>query len=172
MNTQLINQIKALQGVKEVTMVNDMAVVVFEPINPVFTTEDGVDIFEGDTYWWVNTTKGQYINLFEVNTPGKNISDGLMFNFPHVKLFSTPESAKKWIDENKKPNPIYTDPDDGTEFFEGDACWWFIKRSCEIRDHILSTNIVYGSDDLTSKIYKSRQLCELALAKFITDKYK
>ena len=163
MNTQLINQIKALKGVKEVTHVNGMAVVVFEPRKPIFTTNDGVDVFNGDMYWFVDkTTNSIYINL---------ATTGMAFNSAYLR-FSTPESAQKWINEQKKLKPIYTDPEDGTEFFEGDSYWYFDKYTSEIRDDVFSTNVVCGSDDFTSKIYKSRKLCELALDKFITDKYK
>ena len=163
MNTQLINQIKALKGVKEVTPVNGMAVVVFEPRKPIFTTNDGVDVFDGDMYWFVDkTTNSIYINL---------ATTGMAFNSAYLR-FSTSKSAQKWIDEHKKPKPVYADPEDGTEFFDGDSYWYFDKYTCEVVNGTIS-NLTFKQDDETSsKIYKSRQLCELALAKFIMDKYK
>ena len=161
MNTQLINQIKALKGVKEVTLVNDM--VVFEPRKPVFTTEDGVYVFEGDIYWIVDK------NTHRINTI-KAIAEMVLSE--NIIRFSTSESAQKWIDEQKKPNPIYTDPEDGTEFFEGDEVFWFIKPRFQVKDALFNNVDVKCGNELYSKIYKSRQLCELALAKFIIDKYK
>jgi hypothetical protein len=163
MNTQLINQIKELPGVKEVTLVNDMAVVVFEPRKPVLTTDDGVDIFDGDIYWIVDKI------TYRSNTI-KAIA-GMSLNLDCYR-FSTPESAKKWIDEQKKPKPIYTDPEDGTEFFEGDEVWWFTKNDYQVRDNRIENIYQLESSLYCSKIYKSRQLCELALAKVIMDKYK
>lgn len=162
MNTQLINQIKALQGVKEVTMVNDMAVVVFGPRKLVFTTEDGVDIFSGDRYWIVN----------KITHSITTISANEMMLSADVFRFSTQESAQKWIEEQKKPKPIYTDPEDGTEFFEGGKCFYFMKGICEVRQSRVENVGIKCGNELYSKMYKSRKLCEIALAKFIMDKYK
>lgn len=167
MNTQLIDQIKDIQGVKEVTMVNDMALVVFEPRKPVLHDEYGVPLCDGDEYWWVNVDR----TPMEVNHTNLKIKIGVVV-MSNAKVFSPPESAQKWIDEQKKPKPIYTDPEDGTEFFEEDVYLYFDKYTCEIVDGTISNLTFKQEDETSSKIYKSRQLCELALAKFIMDKYK
>lgn len=60
---------------------------------PLFTTEDGVDIFEGDTVWHtnLNTNKKPYSSIVEYIEP-----------FTPVKgLFSTKEKAEEYIIMNK-----------------------------------------------------------------------
>ena len=163
MNTQLINQIKALKGVKEVTLINEMAVVVFEPRKPVLTTDDGVDLFDGDIYFIVNKITNERSQIMAKKD---------VILSADIIRFSTPESAQKWIDEQKKPKPIYTDPEDGTEFFDGDKCFYFMKGICEVRQSRVENVDIKCGNELYSKIHKSRQRCELALAKFIMDKYK
>ena len=65
---------------------------------PLFTTEDSVDIYEGDTYWWVNTNfwearKEKITNIREHNAQetGYNVGGN----------FSTKEKAEEYILYNK-----------------------------------------------------------------------
>ena len=64
---------------------------------PLFTTEDGVDIFEGDKFWYVNNikTNGYCLNESNPNKP----SD--YKKVPDIKDFSTKEKAKEYILMNK-----------------------------------------------------------------------
>lgn len=61
---------------------------------PLFTTEDGVDIFEGDNYYFVNT------NLdFKAYTG--TIMKGMTATNPDTKKFSTKKAAENYIKMNK-----------------------------------------------------------------------
>lgn len=66
---------------------------------PLFTTEDGVDIFEGDKYWVV--TVDFFINFMDKAFKGSGEQST-------IKYFSTEEEAKKYVDLNK---PIYSKRD-------------------------------------------------------------
>ena len=58
---------------------------------PLFTTEDGVDIYEGDKFYWLD--KG-----LNINNSGYSTDKG----FPHITLyFSTKEKAEEYIIMNK-----------------------------------------------------------------------
>lgn len=67
---------------------------------PLFTTEDGVEIFEGDTVYYIET-KDELELCFKVNKyivlkyPGRFVSDKSLYSF------STKEKAEKWILMNK-----------------------------------------------------------------------
>ena len=70
---------------------------------PLFVTEDNVEIFEGDNYWfyWTkNPASMQYVNIpYEVFNAKKLDRDSV---YSHsAKFFSTKEAAEKYIDENK-----------------------------------------------------------------------
>ena len=58
---------------------------------PLFTTEDGVDIFEGDNYWYVNYLFTLCLGIGHY----KNTTKKGMYNF------STPELAEKYIKDNQ-----------------------------------------------------------------------
>jgi len=69
---------------------------------PILITEDGVEIFEGDTpFLWKVTDD------FDIVYDHYEITEGYKF-FIKGRTFSTREAAKKWIDENK---PIYSKKD-------------------------------------------------------------
>ena len=72
---------------------------------PLFTTEDGVDIYEGDIYYHIKHIFSDYSDL--LNPKGlidirynKHVAkkDNILYCSPS---FSTKEAAEKWIDENK-----------------------------------------------------------------------
>lgn len=58
---------------------------------PLFTTEDGVDIFEGDSYWYINN----------MSTVHKTVAKYEGSNSLGLKLFSTKEKAEEYIIMNK-----------------------------------------------------------------------
>jgi len=65
---------------------------------PLFTTEDGVDIFEGDEWYWIPTVKAD--SNYVLHGPTKTIN--LDYDIRHiVKNFSTKEKAQKYIDLHK-----------------------------------------------------------------------
>lgn len=59
---------------------------------PIFTTEDGVDIYEGDKYWFCRES-GTYVYADHATEKSGN-SDNL-------KYFSSKEKAKEWAEDNK-----------------------------------------------------------------------
>lgn len=72
-------------------------------VNPLFTTEDGVDICEGDEYYNVfdKITEPEY-ELYEVTGPWISKSDtSFIKRGDSCKYFSTKEKAQEWIDWNK-----------------------------------------------------------------------
>jgi hypothetical protein len=62
---------------------------------PLFTTEDGVDIFEDDIFWNVGTTYN--LNDYQIT----NNKYELVFLKDGSKQFSTKEKAEKYILMNK-----------------------------------------------------------------------
>lgn len=74
----------------------------------LFTTEDGVDIFEGDKIYSVNRTNFQHYD--NNRTVTHNFCRSSVY-----KYFSTKEAAQKYINENK---PLLI-TEDGKEIFKG-----------------------------------------------------
>lgn len=68
----------------------------------LFTTEDGVDIFEGDSYYFVNKRTLSHVNK---NNVANDISGGNNISFVY---FSTEQKAKEYIDMNL---PKYSEKD-------------------------------------------------------------
>ena len=71
----------------------------------LFQTEGGVDIFEGDEYWYVQT--GEYEtsvvrNKFPWKAKRCNPStDMIDLKNPNIKRFSTKQAAESWLETNK-----------------------------------------------------------------------
>lgn len=75
----------------------------------LFTTEDSVDIYKGDIYWFVN---------IRVLTLSRHRADG-QYLAEDVLRFSTKQKAEEYIAKSK---PILT-TEDGVDIFEGDDSW-------------------------------------------------
>lgn len=92
--------------------------------SPLFTTEDGVEIFDGGTLIWpTRKTKGladifpiykNYCLPLSVLYRNSNTTDSVW------KWFSTNEARKKWIDEQYKP--LLT-TEDGNPKYLDEKCW-------------------------------------------------
>lgn len=70
-------------------------------VKPLFKSEDGVDIYKGDTYYIVYTDK--YIekeNQWKVNISTNTIL-GYSPGTPGIMRFSNTEAANKWLKENR-----------------------------------------------------------------------
>jgi len=63
---------------------------------PLFTTEDGVDIFEGDLYWYVHSLTFELRKMFNSNYNSDNLYSNKL-----LKFFSTKEAAEEYILMNK-----------------------------------------------------------------------
>lgn len=75
---------------------------------PLFTTEDGVRIFKGDTYWCVNTAPHLW-SVFE-----QTANERTQLN-KTVKAFTTEVAAREYVRKNK---PLFI-TEDGVKIFEG-----------------------------------------------------
>lgn len=82
---------------------------------PLFITEDGVDIYEGDIFWRVDKN---------LNNPYVSLPVSKQYIYKHyidigTKHFSTKEKAQEYLD-SLKPKALFTTVD-GKEIFEGDS---------------------------------------------------
>jgi len=77
--------------------------------SPLFTTEDGVDVFEGDTYWCVNNASHLW-SLFEQTSKERTKLNKTVLSF------STKEKAKEYILMNKPCLSLQDILDSGWEF--------------------------------------------------------
>lgn len=71
---------------------------------PLFTTEDGVDIFEGDNIYWVNINTFEKINCNKYNDDLGEISIKSLLSKKYeckAIAFSTKEKAEEYILYNK-----------------------------------------------------------------------
>lgn len=76
-------------------------------IEPIFTTDDGVAIFEGDSYYSVYTSDYTYEKLhWSILKPANNTC--LNLKAVGILRFSTLEKAEKYILDNK-PKRLYTE---------------------------------------------------------------
>lgn len=95
--------------------------------DPVMVTEDGVEIFDGDPYWfiWVKCPPiGQVINKpYYVKFASLNEEDGDSWSID-AKFFSTKEKANEYI---FKQSPIYT-TEDGVKVFTGDTVYYVLEN--------------------------------------------
>jgi len=73
-------------GISELNWIKKVA----KPV--LFTTTDGKDIREGDSYWYINPTWEIFCNI----SASKTIKCGT-----HGGQFSTKEAANEWVIENK-----------------------------------------------------------------------
>ena len=69
-----------------------------EIIEPLFTTEDGMDIYDGDKYWYVgNTSGGIFHEIANANRGGKV--------HPY---FSSEQAAQDWIYKNNPKSSVFS----------------------------------------------------------------
>lgn len=67
----------------------------------LFVTEDGVEVREGDTVYWINSNICNYL----YSTKFSEFHPAILKGETIFKIFSTKEAAEKYINENK---PIYS----------------------------------------------------------------
>lgn len=80
---------------------------------PLFTTNDGVNIYQGDKCYWI-TTLG---NIYPIHSCNKTNSGNMKF-----KHFSTQELAEKYL--NKKPKELLFTTTDGVNMYKGDTLYY------------------------------------------------
>lgn len=140
----------------------DGAIVVEKPILHDYY---GVPLYHEDIYYFINLDVSYSIIDHCIDRLFKyNLADCTL-------RFSTRESAERWIKENKSRKPIYTDPENGDEFFEGELSYWFDEEDFTIRESINSKDLKFKYCSPYSKCYNTRKKCELALMNFIAKKH-
>lgn len=87
------------------------------PKKPLFTTEDGVHIYEGDEYYFINSNNNICHRL--------NAAFGRYVKIPNY-YFSTKEKAQEYLD-SLKPKALFTTVD-GKEIFAGDPFYVYDKH--------------------------------------------
>ena len=147
MNTEIIKQIQKIAGIKTVEIAGkDMAVVVFdgEERKPLFITEDGVEIFEGDPFYVV--IKAELI-LLSWSYPAESIEFKASKKSKALygeALFSTKEAAQAYVQKQKPDQPKSLRPEelvDGEIYYSReDNNSWLFRFSCMITDDRVSAN--------------------------------
>lgn len=81
-------------------------------------------------------------------------------------------NIKDMVIEIENPRqPIYIDPENGDEFFEGEESFWFNKLNFKITDQQNEEDTFFRSCFFGSKSYNTLKKCELALMNFIAKKH-
>ena len=88
---------------------------------PLFITEDGFPIYQGDTYWCVNTAPHLW-SIFQQTAKERTILNKTVIAFKSVDL------AQKYIDDNKPKVKLFT-TEDGVDIFEGDEVFELINNN-------------------------------------------
>lgn len=73
---------------------------------PLLTSEDGVELFEGDEYYYVWKQNGKGFELLRDNTYKLEINNIKDFKHENNKAFHSKENAFKWIEEQNKPKEV------------------------------------------------------------------
>lgn len=140
---------------------------------PIFTTEDNVPICEGDSYWFVWTTKncarGQepmvayYVKQF-IPVTGATLCDD-------AKYFSTQKAAENYIDKHK----VLIVTDDNVNLYRGDKCHHLYRHSplSEWCSNIIITGQFGKWDDGNHMYFSTKQALDDYLVKievlFVTE---
>lgn len=96
----------------------------------LLTTEDGVDLYEGDSYHEANINEGEWRYLH-----GSNhfiVPDVRPVTIPNEsKAFSTREAAKAWIAEQNKPKEVVIDTVNYTVTVSSNEVLYVSKHDCK-----------------------------------------
>lgn len=132
----------------------------------VFTSDDGVDMFDGDLYWYVFKTCGSPWTMgtsLKLIDPIKVKSKSKYSVSEFVKRFASEENAKKFIQENTK-KPVLT-TQDKVELFDGDLYWYVVAST--INSHKVSgpTKVRQHYNYANSRIlrYSSKEIAEQSM---------
>ena len=141
-----IKQFQIVDNTVRAFGVNDYCNITYERFRhakvPVFVTEDGVRIYEGDKYWWVR--KISYNQAPEYNIASKRSYDKSTYVY-----FSTKEKAQEWVNKNK---PLFT-TEDGVDIFEGN---WYYTIS-PIYYKIVYTKAVEDCSEIKWKTFSTEE---------------
>jgi len=105
---------------------------------PLFITEDGFPIYQGDTYWCVNTAPHLW-SIFQQTAKERTILNKTVIAFKSVDL------AQKYIDDNKPKVKLFT-TEDGVDIFEGDEVFELINNTKIFRITFLKCTSMTGKN--------------------------
>jgi hypothetical protein len=110
---------------------------------PLFITEDGFPIYQGDTYCCVNTAPHLW-SIFQQTAKEKTILNKTVIAFKSIDL------AQKYIDDNKPKVKLFT-TEDGVDIFENDEVWGITKnvwkpfyRNAKLNNKIVTETWFHG----------------------------
>lgn len=114
--------------------------------SPIYTTTDGVDIFEGDRLTLFIALKDLHIPTYE-KASKVDIYNGFSEldaeTADRYLTFTSAENRDRYIKENQR-KPIFTSAD-GKEIFQGDAIYHFYKPfEYTMHKSIVRRNTIYG----------------------------
>lgn len=128
---------------------------------PLFKTEDNVDIFEGDSWWYV---------VADSPNPYPRKTNTLVYsgtsNYKKILRFSTEKVANDWIKKNGKPNFV---TQDGKNIFPGDEYWALNPKTNSLWKGVCqqgtqkNKGVFYFSQECTAKDYYLNEVATLTL---------
>lgn len=113
-------------------------------VKKLFTTKDGVDIFNGDIYWFVIESDSKILQTWNPRShvcDWSNSEEYQKMPLGHVQ-FSTKEAAQKYIDSKK----VYFTTKDGCPITIGDSYFMVMKNNFDLSQWIMNESFV--SSDL------------------------
>lgn len=102
-----------------------------ELVKPLFLTEDGVSIYEGDSFYYCNPEIDKpFATKVTSVKPTDYAASGAPYNGPkaYMKRFSTEAAAKAWIKANKPKEILFT-TEDGKAISAGDPYFTVITAN-------------------------------------------
>jgi len=106
--------------------------------NPIFLTDDGKDIFDGDKVWYVN--KRDFYKSYFIASKTQSFFSGTM------AYFLTEAAASDYIRKNK----VLFTTEDGKDIFAGDTIWWVRKGSTSIIGRLIVPPAEKFGSDMTA----------------------
>ena len=116
-----------------------------------------------------NTDTEKNTNNFKLNKMNEKHLEYFKKSFSHTGFRFTLKDGAIVVEKPRKP--IYTDPENGDEFFEGELSYWFDVSTFEVYELENKKHLHFKATSLASKSYNTRLKCELALMIFIAKKH-
>jgi hypothetical protein len=89
---------------------------------PIFTTQDCVNLYEGDEYYWSSNKIFSNQPAYSIHGPFKITSSSKFGD--DVYVFSSKNSAEEWVELTKPKKTPLTKTEDGVDVYEGDEIFW------------------------------------------------
>jgi len=119
----------------------------------LFITEDGVDIYYGDSLYWLNVKGFIYEPKYSL---GKYNWSGCRSDNDAYKWFSTKQKAEEYIAKSK---PILTTVD-GVDIKVGDECYWIYKLSFQSHGIHGPINLAYSPNNSDLLFFSTKEAAQ------------